>query len=77
MGTIAEKLEHLETTKLLIKQAIIDKDVDVPASTPFREYAEKIGQIQSSGGANTFTLESFALTLIGYNVNITFTEYVN
>lgn len=49
MGTIAEKLTHLEDTKTAIKQAIIDKGVQVADDTPFRNYADKIGEISGGG----------------------------
>ncbi|MEG2716927.1 MAG: hypothetical protein RR961_06260 [Eubacterium sp.] len=45
MGTMEEKLNYLEETKRLIRNAIIGKGVDVPENTPFREYAEKINII--------------------------------
>ena len=47
-ATIAEKLEYLGDIKTAIKNAIINKGVDVSASTPFMDYADKIGTI--SGG---------------------------
>lgn len=45
MGTTADKLEYLDGTKSAIKQAIVNKGVDVPDGTTFRAYAEKIGSI--------------------------------
>lgn len=45
MGTTADKLEYLDGTKSAIKQAIVNKGVDVPEGTTFRAYAEKIGSI--------------------------------
>lgn len=47
MGTTSEKLEYLNDTKTAIKDAIIAKGVEVPKETPFRQYAEKIGEIPS------------------------------
>ena len=47
MGTNADKLEYLLETKNQIKQAIIDKGVDVTDTDTFRSYATKIGEIQS------------------------------
>ena len=46
MGTNADKLEYLLETKNQIKQAIIDKGVDVSNTDTFRSYATKIGEIQ-------------------------------
>ena len=42
MGTTADKLNKLLSTKALIKQALIDKGIDIDDSTPFSLYAEKI-----------------------------------
>lgn len=50
MATIAGQLTHLNATKSLIRDAIIDKGVAVPESTPFRQYAGKIAAIPQSGG---------------------------
>ena len=47
MGTNADKLEYLLETKNQIKQAIIDKGVNVTDTDTFRSYATKIGEIQS------------------------------
>lgn len=46
MGTIAEKLAYLLGTKAAIRAAIIEKGVDVGDSVTFREYAEKILEIE-------------------------------
>lgn len=46
-GTTASKLAAVEDAKLLIKNSIINKGVDVPDGTKFREYAWKIGDITS------------------------------
>lgn len=43
--TLYENLEYLNETKGIIKQAIIDKGVEISADTPFREYADKISDI--------------------------------
>lgn len=51
MATTAERLTHLNTTKGLIRNAIEAKGVDVPASTPFRQYASKIAAIPQEGGS--------------------------
>lgn len=49
MGTTADKLEYLQGTKAAIREAIVAKGVDVPADTPFRAYATKIGEISGGG----------------------------
>ncbi len=51
--TITEKLTYLSETKDLIKQAIIDKGVEVATSLPFRKYADKIAEISGGGGGST------------------------
>ena len=38
MGTTADKLVYLEETKADIRAALVEKGMDVPESTPFREY---------------------------------------
>lgn len=47
MGTTADKLAYLAGTKDDIRAALVEKGMDVPESTPFREYAEKIAAIPS------------------------------
>lgn len=42
MGTIADKLTRIITTKEDIRQALISKGYDVPTSIPFKEYAKMI-----------------------------------
>lgn len=51
MGTIAEKLTYLNDTKTAIKNAVVAKGVSVSDTDTFRSYADKIGQIESGGGA--------------------------
>ena len=51
MGTTADKLNKLLSTKAAIKQAIIDKGVDVGEDTVFADYPNKIRSIESGGGA--------------------------
>ena len=48
-GTSSDKLAYLQQTKESIRQAIIAKGVDVPATTPFRQYAGQVGEIQNGG----------------------------
>ena len=66
MGQTADKLNYFLQTKSLIKQAIIDKGVDVSESDTFRSYAEKIGQI--SGGPSIDNGNIFT----GWTMPITF-----
>lgn len=47
MGTTAEKLAYLANTKADIRAAMVEKGIEVPENTPFREYAEKIAAIPS------------------------------
>jgi len=49
MSTIKQKLEYLEETKELIRQAIIDKGILVSLEDTFREYADKINSIPEGG----------------------------
>lgn len=51
MGNITEKLLYLAETKELIKEAIIEKGVDMGEDVTFREYAEYINEIEGGGGA--------------------------
>ena len=50
MGTTADKLNKLLETKQAIKQAIIDKGVDVSDDTVFADYPSKIASIESGSG---------------------------
>lgn len=45
--TTVDKLEYLNDTKALLKAAIINKGQEVTSSTPFREYASKINNIET------------------------------
>lgn len=45
MGTTSEKLEYLSNTKGLIKTSIENSGVEVPDTTTFREYPDKIDNI--------------------------------
>lgn len=53
-GTITDKLIYLNDTKQIIKSAIEAKGVEVSTETPFRQYADKIGEI-SGGGYQPYT----------------------
>ena len=46
MGTTADKLQKVLTTKETIRQAIISKGVSVDTNVPFSSYASKIAEIQ-------------------------------
>lgn len=48
--TIADKLSLLQNTKECIRQAIIDKGVEVSEADTFASYPEKIAAISSGGG---------------------------
>ena len=71
MATIDEKLEYLLETKNLIKQAIIDKGVDLSNTDVFRDYVEKINNITTSGdtvNTNSWS-EGYWLSLNGSVAN--------
>ena len=55
MATIQENLDLLQNTKANIKQAIINKGVNVADSDAFSTYPSKISQIQTGGNINDIT----------------------
>ena len=59
MGTIGDKLTYLEEAKTAIKNAIIEKGVEVSESIEFREYANKIKEIQGTSSDNIFQAIKF------------------
>ena len=61
MGTTADKLNKLITTKSAIKEAIQNKGVTVTDTDTFASYADKISSITSGGGYE------FDFTVLGYN----------
>lgn len=65
MGTIADKLNKLQDTKQAIKQAIIDKGVEVTDNDTFESYADKISSIQSGGGTSDIKFQPNTLNLSG------------
>ena len=77
MGTIADKLNKLQNTKKAIKQAIIDKGVEVTDNDTFESYADKISSIQSGGGneGNHWILPNG--TAFGYSTWETLPEEIN
>ena len=44
---VPEKLDSIKATKQAIRNAIVEKGVDVPDGTTFYEYAGKIGEIET------------------------------
>lgn len=50
MSSLNDKLDYSLDTKELIKQAIVDKGVEVEDGTTLRQYASKIAEIQGGGG---------------------------
>ena len=65
--SITNKLTYLEQTKEGIKQAIINKGVNVSDSDTFRSYASKIGDIQTGGGSGSDCNVSTCWDSLGYN----------
>lgn len=61
-GTSSDKLAYLQQTKESIRQAIIAKGVDVPDTTPFRQYAGKVGEIQSAQFETQEISDSFTIS---------------
>lgn len=55
LKTLEDKLSYAYDTKVAIKDAIEAKGVEVPEGTVFRDYATKIGEIQSGGGTFSVT----------------------
>ena len=59
MKHIIDDLQYLKETKELIRNSIVNKGVEVPIDTPFRQYASKIGEIETgSGGSKTFVSQN-------------------
>lgn len=56
-GTTACKLAVANEAKTLIRNALISKGVDVPDTTPFRQYAGKIEEIQSGSNIEILTFD--------------------
>ena len=52
MGTVADKLNKVLNTKKAIKQALIDKGVEVKDTDTFASYPDKITEIQTGGGGD-------------------------
>ena len=67
--TITENVNQAVQDFDNIKQAIIDKGIEIPNGTPTSEYADKIGTIKS-GGFDTSVMKSF-YSFFEYNTHIT------
>lgn len=61
-GTTACKLAVTNEAKTLIRNALINKGVDVPDTTPFRQYAGKVGEIGGSVAVDFNNPESYVDT---------------
>ena len=61
-GTTACKLAITNEAKTLIRNALINKGVDVPDTTPFRQYAGKVGEIQSAQFETQEISDSFTIS---------------
>ena len=67
MGTVADKLNYLKETKIAIKNALIEKGVEVADSDTFRSYAQKVADIPI-GGADIDALIDGTLTEVTSDV---------
>ena len=47
MGTIADKLDYLIETKNILKTNLINKKVDIPDGTTFRQMAQMVNEIST------------------------------
>lgn len=65
--SISDKLREILQIKSDIKDAIIDKGVEMPAGLPFDQYASKVSEISSSSGYRLPTLEKdgYSCVLVG------------
>lgn len=64
-GTTACKLAVANEAKTLIRNALINKGVDVPDTTPFRQYAGMVGEIQSGVSLNGRILKAYSNSASG------------
>ncbi len=76
MSTLSEKLEYLEETKSQIKQAIINKGVEVESNDTFRSYAEKINGITTSS-SDTEEINAYVPDTYTNNITIGDTLLIN
>ena len=64
-GTVIDKLNYLDDTKGLIKDAIIDKGIEIEDDDTFRSYADKISSIPAAvpqldiGGKNPVLVKEY------------------
>lgn len=70
MGTIADKLNYILETKESIKQAIIDKGVEVIDTDTFRSYADKIKSIETVIDGVSVVDKSYTITEIDLASNV-------
>lgn len=61
--TLSENINQAISDFKGVKQAIIDKGVEIPSGTPTSEYGAKIGEIQSGGSGG---LDTSGMTDFGY-----------
>ncbi len=73
MGTTADKLNKVLETKQAIKQAIIDKGVEVSDNTKFADYPSKIASIEAGGGDPYY--EDLFLVTTANNTNYSYLFY--
>ncbi len=71
--SISDKLQTLKNTKNAIKQALIDKGVEISDSDNFASYADKIGEIKVGGQSTGTGLSIEDLLMEGTEL----TEYSN
>lgn len=57
MGTIADKLNYLASTKEAIRQALINKGANVTSGATFRSFAQLIEGLQTGGDAEVRKLD--------------------
>lgn len=50
MGSVVDKLNYLKETKTAIRNALVEKGVEVADSDTFRSYAQKVTDIPAGGG---------------------------
>lgn len=88
-STIAEKMEYLNTTKVVIKEAIEAKGVEIADDATFRSYADSIAEIESglpqqektieiteNGSYEVVPDEGYAMSKVTATVGITIPEPV-
>ena len=67
MGTVIDKLNYLKETKTAIKNALVEKGVEVADSDTFRSYAQKVADIPA-GREDISTLINGTLTNVTSDV---------